>query len=152
MHGLPQCPAALSVRSIMDRSQALPGPRRRGLVVDDDPAVRELLTVFLEGRDFEVRTAPDGPTGLAAFNAEPFDLILVDFQMPGMTGLEMAAEVRRTDLHIPIALITGIANTLEAEAVAQAGIIHTFPKPFDLNELANWLRSLFPHLPSPTGE
>jgi CheY-like chemotaxis protein len=136
----------------MDRSQALPGPRRRGLVVDDEPAIRELLTVFLEGLDFEVRTAPDGPAGLAAFNAEPFDLILVDFQMPGMTGLEMAAEVRRTDLQIPIALITGIVDMLEAAAVAQASTIHTFAKPFDLNELANWLQSLFPPLSSPTGE
>jgi DNA-binding response OmpR family regulator len=152
MHELPKRLAALSVRSIMDRSQALSDPRRRCLVVDDDPAIRELLTVFLEGRDFEVRTAPDGPTGLAAFNAEPFDLILVDFQMPGMTGLEMAAEVRRVDLQIPIALITGVAETLEAAAVAQVDIMHTFPKPFDLNALANWLQSLFPPPSSPPGE
>jgi DNA-binding response OmpR family regulator len=137
-------------RSIMGRSQGLPGPKRRVLVVDDDPAVRELLTVFLEERDFEVRTAPDGPAGVAAFNVEPFDLILVDFQMPDMTGLEMATEVRRTDPQVPIALITGIAGTLEAEAVAQAGITRTLPKPFDLNELANWLQSLFPP-PSPPG-
>jgi DNA-binding response OmpR family regulator len=80
-------------------------------VGDDDPAVRQLLTVFLEARDFEVRTALDGPAGLAAFNAEPFDLIVVDFQRPGMTGLEMAAEVRRTAPQIPIVLITGIADT-----------------------------------------
>jgi CheY-like chemotaxis protein len=135
----------------MDRSQDLPGQRQRALVVDDEPAFREVLTVFLEGQGFEVRLASDGPTGLAAFNAEPFDLILVDFQMPGLTGLEMAAEVRRTNPQIPIALITGIAGTLEAEAVAQAGITRIFPKPFDLNELANWLQSLFPPPSSPPG-
>ena len=136
----------------MDRSQDLPGQRQRALVVDDEPAFREVLTVFLEGQGFEVRLASDGPTGLAAFNAEPFDLILVDFQMPGLTGLEMATEVRRTNPQIPIALITGIAGTLEAEAVAQAGITRIFPKPFDLNELVNWLQSLFPPPSSPPGE
>lgn len=136
----------------MGRSHDLPGPRPRALVVDDEPAFREVLTVFLEGQGFEVRLASDGPTGLAAFNAEPFDLLLVDFQMPGMTGLEMAAEVRRTNPQIPIALITGLAGTLEAEAVAQAGITRTFPKPFDLNELANWLQSLFPPPSSLPGE
>ena len=136
----------------MDRSQDLPGPRRRALVVDDDSVFREALTVFLEEWDFEVRTAPDGLTGLAAFNAEPFDLILVDFQMPGITGLEMAAEVRRMAPQLPIALITGIAGILEAEAVAQAGITRILPKPFDLNELANWLQSLLSPPSSPPGE
>jgi CheY-like chemotaxis protein len=108
--------------------------------------------MFLEGRDFEVRTAPDGPAGIAAINAEPFDWILVDFQMPSMTGLEMAAEVRRTDPQIPIALITGIADVLEAEVVAQAGITRTLPKPLDLDELANWLQSLFSPPSFPPGK
>jgi DNA-binding response OmpR family regulator len=111
-------------------------------VVDDDPAIRELLTEFLEQQDFEVRTAPDGQSGLAAFDMERFDLLLVDLQMPGMTGLEMAAEVRRRNPTIPIALITGSRDTLVAGIMAQAGVNRTFTKPFNLGDLANWIASL----------
>jgi DNA-binding response OmpR family regulator len=126
----------------VDSSQALSEPRRRALVVDDDPAVRALLTDFLEQQDFEVRTSQDGRTGLTVFHAEHFDLILVDFQMPDMTGLEMATEVRQTDPDIPIALITGMAHTLDTTAVIQAGISRIFPKPISLEELAVWIHSL----------
>ena len=126
----------------MDNSQALPEPRRRALVVDDDPAIREFLTDFLEQQDFEVRTAQDGRTALAVFHAERFALILVDFQMPDMTGLEMATEVRQTDPDIPIALITGLAHILDTAAVVQAGISRIFPKPVSLEELSAWIHSL----------
>jgi DNA-binding response OmpR family regulator len=111
-------------------------------VVDDDPAVREFLTAFLEQQDFEVRTAQDGRTALAVFHAEPFDLILVDFQMPDMTGLEMVNEVRQTDPHIPVALITGMAPAIDPAAAVQAGISRIFPKPVSLDELSAWIHSL----------
>jgi DNA-binding response OmpR family regulator len=117
-------------------------PRRRALVADDDPAVRTLLTDFLEQQDFEVHTAQNGSSALALFHAEPFDLILVDLQMPDRNGLEVAAEVRRIAPHIPIALITGTANALDTNAVRQAGVDRTFPKPFRLEELLAWIRSL----------
>jgi DNA-binding response OmpR family regulator len=117
-------------------------PRRRALVVDDDPMVRALLADFLEQQDFEVRTAQDGRTALVIFPAERFALILVDFQMPDMTGLEMATEVRQTDPDIPIALITGMAQTIDPAAVVQAGINRIFSKPVNLEELSAWIHSL----------
>jgi DNA-binding response OmpR family regulator len=101
-----------------------------------------LLTEFLEQQNFEVCARSDGLTALGTFHAEHFDLILVDFQMPGITGLEMAAEVRKTDPHIPIALITGTTVGLEPQAIVQAGISRVFPKPFSLDELSSWIRSL----------
>jgi DNA-binding response OmpR family regulator len=126
----------------MGKSQELPDLRRRALVVDDDPAIRAFLTDFLEQQDFEVYTAQDGRSALAVFHTARFNLLLVDFQMPGITGLEVATEVRKTDLAIPIGLITGTASTLEAEAVVQAGVSRLFPKPFSLAELALWIRSI----------
>ena len=128
--------------SCMGSTPALPTLRRRALIADDDPAVRTLLTDFLEQQGFEVRTAQDGSSALALFHAESFDLILVDLQMPDLTGLEVAAEIRRTAPHIPIALITGTAGALDPQAVMQAGINRTFPKPFRLEELSAWISSL----------
>jgi DNA-binding response OmpR family regulator len=115
---------------------------RRLLLVDDDINIRTLLADFLGGQHFEVETAPDGEIALSLFAPERFDAILVDFQMPGITGLEMATAVRQQDAHIPIALITGFASTLEAQDVARAGITKIFAKPFDLHEITQWLESL----------
>lgn len=118
-------------------AQQLNDARQKVLVVDDDPSLRELLQVFLEQVGFEVRTAPDGQAGLDALDESHFDIILSDFRMPGISGLEMAAVVRQTDPVIPIILITGDAYTLESEAVARAGITQVLPKPLKLNELLN---------------
>jgi two-component system phosphate regulon response regulator OmpR len=127
----------------MDRSQEPSFQRRRVLVIDDDPAVRAFLAEFLEQQNFVVRTAQDGVQGLAIFGAESFELVLVDFQMPGMTGLEVAAEMRQTHPRLPLALITGTANALTTETIARAGITRMFQKPFDLEALTSWIRSLF---------
>jgi DNA-binding response OmpR family regulator len=126
----------------MGTGQGQSSLRGRILVIDDDPAVRAFLTEFLEQQAFEVRIAQDGMQALPIFRAELFDLILVDFQMPGMSGLEVATEVRKTHPHIPIALITGTAKTLDTGKVARAGITRVFQKPFDLEVVTNWIRSL----------
>jgi two-component system response regulator PilR (NtrC family) len=125
--------------------------KRRVLVVDDDPGVRASLTYFLEEWDVEVLAVQDGHTALAIFAGKRFDLIFVDLYMPGMTGLEMAALVRRLDPGIPIILITGWASTLEAIAVAAAGITRVLPKPFPMDELATCLRLMHGACPPAKG-
>lgn len=123
-------------------SYQAPTPQRRALVADDDPAIRTFLNDFLEECGFEARLVPDGSAALALFSTEQFDVVLVDFQMPGLTGLEIATEIRKENTNIPIGLITGVANTLDPQHVSQSGITRVFRKPFNLEELAAWLRSL----------
>lgn len=118
-------------------AQRLNNARQKILIVDDDPSLRELLQVFLEQVGFEVRTAPDGQTGLDALGESHFDVILTDYRMPAMTGLEMAAFIRRSDTVTPIILITGDSYALDPEIVARAGITQVLPKPLKLNELLN---------------
>jgi len=118
-------------------AQQLNGARQKILVVDDDPSLRELLQVFLERVGFEVRTAEDGHAGLNALGTCHFDIILTDYRMPAMTGIEMAAFIRRSDTVTPIILITGDSYALDPEIVARAGITQVLPKPLKLNELLN---------------
>jgi two-component system KDP operon response regulator KdpE len=127
---------------LMVSRQERPNSRRRVLVVDDEVAIRTLLTVFLESREFAVRTAPDGASALALLQTEPAEVILVDWHMPGISGLDMAVEVRRTNSHIPIALMTGTPRAIQPAALQQVGISRMFVKPFDLEELLAWLRAL----------
>jgi CheY-like chemotaxis protein len=129
-------------KDTMGRAQDLSPLHGRVLVVDDDPGVRAFLAEFLALQDLAVRTAQDGAQALAIFGTESFDLVMVDLQMPGMSGLEVAAVVRQTHQHIPIALVTGTVHALHTEALRRAGITRVFQKPFDLKALQSWIRSL----------
>lgn len=111
--------------------------RQKVLVVDDDPFFRELITDLLEPVGYDVWTAHDGLAGLDAMYNGPFDLILTDYRMPGMTGIEMAAFIRRSDTVTPIILITGDCYALDHELVARAGITKMLSKPFKINEFLN---------------
>jgi two-component system phosphate regulon response regulator OmpR len=114
----------------MEREQGLKGTKRRILVVDDDPSIRGVLTDLFVREGFEVCTAPDGPSALIVFHTELFDLIFVDYLMPCMTGLDVAAVIRELDPLTPIILVTGEAERLEAKAVVHAGISQILSKPF----------------------
>lgn len=118
-------------------ARELDDARQKVLVVDDDPTFRELLTDLLETAGYDVRTAQDGLAGLDALCYGPFDLILMDYRMPGMTGLETAAFIRRSDAVTPIILITGDSSVLDPEIVARAGITRLLPKPLKINEFLN---------------
>src|SRR5215510_2402486 len=140
-------PAILTARQwdepcLMVSSKRLPALRRHILVVDDEFAIREVLTTFLEQYEFAVHTAPDGTSALALLQTEHVDMILVDWHMPGISGLEMALEVHKTNPFIPIALITGTPMALQPAALRQAGISRVFAKPFDLEALVAWLQAV----------
>jgi two-component system, OmpR family, alkaline phosphatase synthesis response regulator PhoP len=127
---------------LMVSSQGLPVLRRRVLVVDDESAIREVLATFLEQYEFAVHTVPDGASALALLQTEYVDVILVDLQMPGISGLEMAVEVRKTNPYILMALITGSPMAIQPASLRQAGISRVFAKPFDLEALIAWLQTL----------
>jgi two-component system phosphate regulon response regulator OmpR len=116
--------------------------RGRILVVDDDLDIRTILDDFLTSQGFIVRTASDGRTALALFSAEPFDALLVDLQMPDMTGLEVAVAIREKNTQIPLALVTGSSHVLTREELERIGIDHLFAKPFDLHDIGSWLASI----------
>ena len=106
----------------------------RVLVVDDDPDVRRFIVDLLEDSGYAVASATDGPAGLKALGDQgPFDLLLLDFAMPGMTGSEVARQVRAGDVGQPILMMTGY---LEHEAVlSELGPQPILQKPFDPSEL-----------------
>ena len=126
----------------MDTTQESQTSGRRVLVVDDDPTIRLLLSKFLEMQICEAETAADGEEALEILSAGHFDVIMVDLQMPGMTGIEFAEIVRQQYPDIPIALITGVAHTLGEDDLERAGISKLFTKPFDLDDIAEWIQSL----------
>ena len=104
------------------------------LLVDDDPAVREVTCAGLEQAGYRVLDAEDGPTALELLDQEPsVDALLVDFAMPGMNGAELAALVGRTHPGLPVLFVTGYADVDALNAVPERQIVR---KPFRTEELA----------------
>jgi two-component system OmpR family response regulator len=103
------------------------------LVVEDEPAVREFLTVALCDLGYQAIAAPDGARALDLLDAVSPDVILLDLFMPVMSGFEFASVYRqRPGQHAPI-VVCSAAQHRAAEVGAQASLA----KPFSLHELAS---------------
>jgi CheY-like chemotaxis protein len=96
------------------------------LVVDDEPAIREVMTLFLEAKGYEVETAENGPQALRLFPSHEWAVVITDRMMPGMSGDELAASIRNFDAKIPIILVSGQLFDREGGFAFDA----VLPKPF----------------------
>jgi len=104
------------------------------LVVDDDTRLRELLKSFLSRSGFRVSTAGHAAEARERLQALDFDLIVLDVMMPGETGLEFAAELRRTD-DVPILMLTAMGEPKDRIAGLETGVDDYLGKPFEPREL-----------------
>ncbi len=77
------------------------------LVVDDEPAIRNVMALFLESSGYEVETAENASDALQKFPKQSWAAIITDRMMPGMSGDELAASIRSMDAKIPIILVSG---------------------------------------------
>lgn len=113
------------------------------LLVDDDVTNAALLRRFLEAEGFTVDYAPDGAVGLVRYSASKPDLILLDINMPVMTGFEMAEQIRRTDRNTVIFFLTDRtekSDRLKGFALKGNDYI---PKPFYPEELVAKINERF---------
>jgi DNA-binding NtrC family response regulator len=83
------------------------------LCIDDDVLFLTLRKALLESHDFRVFTAENGPAGLEIVNREPIDVVVLDYQMSGMDGGVVAAEMHRTHPDIPVLLSSGLEQLPE---------------------------------------
>jgi CheY-like chemotaxis protein len=105
----------------------------RVLIVDDDRLVRRFMTDSLKGLQDQVTTAENGEQALAALDGTRFDLLLVDFAMPGLNGADVAREVQIRHPGIQVLMVSGYADSAAVEAAI--GNARLLRKPFDLAEL-----------------
>jgi signal transduction histidine kinase/ActR/RegA family two-component response regulator len=111
----------------------------RILVVDDDPGVRRFIVECLQMLGHEVTQAATGQDGLALLEVDAPDLLIVDFAMPGMNGVDVVQAVRRRWPELSIILATGYANMETVEKVMDLGQV--LKKPFRIDDLDFAVRS-----------
>ena len=120
------------------------------VVVDDDRAQRSLFESFLQRHGCHVVTAESGEQALQLLTSVQPALLISDVRMPGMSGLEMLALVRKQLPHLPILLITAHADIRDAVGAIQHGAIDYLEKPIDLDDLLNHVQRVLP-LPQARG-
>jgi len=112
--------------------------RQRILVADDDSVIQMLVTAFLEKAGYVVAQADDGQQAVAAAARHPFDLILIDLNMPVMGGAEAAGLIRADEApgrRTPIIALTATTSEAERACCLAAGIDALLAKPLDRDRL-----------------
>ena len=116
------------------------GGKLRVLVVDDEPNVCDCIRLLLAMEGHVVETADGGRSALALFQKDRFDMIFTDYAMPGMKGDELAAQIKAIAPHQPIAMVTGLAATMEQPE----SVDYLIAKPFALEDLRKAMLHLAP--------
>ena len=116
------------------------------LVVDDDRNVQRMLADALTRAGFQVTVERDGESALAAFDRQPFDVVLLDVLLPALNGYEVARRIKSTPRgeRTPVLMLSGIYKTKmhQAQAVERHGAAGFVEKPFKLNQLFGKLEGL----------
>jgi two-component system response regulator PilR (NtrC family) len=107
----------------------------RILVVDDERSMQEFLEIFLRREGFDVATAGDVDAALVAVEADDFDLVITDIQMPGRSGLDLLRELRERAPETVVIVITAFASTDTAIAAMKEGAYDYITKPFKVDEI-----------------
>jgi two-component system response regulator AtoC len=107
----------------------------RILIVDDEDYMREVVRQALECADFEVDEAADGQTALAMLRQYPYNVIVTDIRLPGMTGDKILEEALSLFSETIVIVMTGFGNIQSAVEAMRKGAYDYLPKPFQLDEL-----------------
>ncbi|MDO4277112.1 MAG: response regulator transcription factor [Eubacteriales bacterium] len=113
----------------------------RILIVDDNPEIREVVTILLEGEGFVTEEAGDGSAALDFIRKNSYDLILLDVMMPGLNGYQTCVEIRKTT-NAPILFLSARTQVEDKTMGFLSGGDDYLPKPFSYQELLGRVKAL----------
>jgi DNA-binding response OmpR family regulator len=111
------------------------------LVVDDEPKIVDVVREYLEHAGFSVRTAGDGPAALERARALAPDLVILDLGLPGLDGLDVARQLRRTS-RVPVIILTARGDEVDRVVGLELGADDYLVKPFSPRELVARVRAV----------
>ncbi len=127
--------AVLGIKSIEDSAVSEKNQQGRVLIVEDDQDLRELLSAGLAVHGFEIQKAPSAEVALPLIDETRFDVILVDLNLPGMSGLELCSRVV-SEGNSSVVIMTAFASIKSAVEAMRAGAYDYILKPLDVDAVA----------------
>jgi putative nucleotidyltransferase with HDIG domain len=115
------------------------------MVVDDEEAIREVVSTLLESQGFQCTTAANGRIAAETFRNDTFDLVLSDIVMPEMDGLKLLNEIRSQDPDVPVIMVTAMHDISIALEAIRAGAYDYILKPFEKDQLQLSVRRALEH-------
>jgi putative nucleotidyltransferase with HDIG domain len=115
------------------------------LVVDDEEAIREVVSTLLEARGYQCVPCVNGRAGLEAFRKDTYDLVMSDIVMPEMDGMKLLSELRRSDPDVPVIMVTAMHDISIALEAIRAGAYDYILKPFEKDQLYLSVRRALEH-------
>jgi DNA-binding response OmpR family regulator len=112
------------------------------LLVDDEPHVAEVVVYVLEQGGFRVLAAADGDTGLRHFSERKPDLVILDLNLPGISGMDLFREIRRRRPQVPVIILTSRTDEVDRVLGLEIGADDYVTKPFSPRELAARVRAV----------
>ncbi len=116
------------------------------LVVDDDAALSEMLTIVLRNEGFEPRVCSTGDRAVAVFRDFRPDVVLLDLMLPGKDGLDVCREIR-AESGTPIVMLTAKSDTVDVVLGLESGADDYIVKPFSPKEMLNRVETLLARTP-----
>ena len=129
-------------RNVEATAAPLSRGQERVLVVDDEPALAEMVRTMLARLGYEAVSCTNGTEALKTFKEKSFDLVVTDMTMPHLTGEDLAGEIYKLRPEVPVILMTGFSEKIDAEKAKRLGIKGFLMKPVVMNNLAALIRRL----------
>lgn len=117
-------------------------PMARILIIEDDEEMRCLLEDFLKDEGFEANSAENGSEAFHKLATEPFDLVITDIRMPGLTGLDILSAVKRSQVEMPVIVITSFGGQEAYDRSLASGADGYLEKPIHFHKLRSLVYDL----------
>ncbi len=118
------------------------GSASKILVIEDDREMIDLLTMHLNAEGFQVDAAADGVAGLRAFQAGHYDMVLLDWMLPSLSGIDVLRELRTVDTRTPVMMLTARGEEADKVLGLELGCDDYLTKPFSMRELTTRIKVL----------
>src|SRR4051794_13618999 len=115
---------------------------RRILLVEDEPKIADTLKLGLGENGYQVEVAYDGSIGWRLFETRPFNLVVLDINLPGINGYELCKKIRVANPHVPVIMLTALSSLNDKIEGYDAGADDYLIKPFEFKELLMKIRVL----------
>ncbi len=125
-----------AILPIFDRRGTMASSEASVLIIDDDPSMRDILAVVGHQHGFSVQFAADGSDGIRLAGSADIDLIVLDLNMPGLTGFDVCRRLRAAGVELPIMMLSASSDPVDVVVALEIGADDFISKPFEVRELA----------------